>query len=738
MSNPNRRPMTRGFRKAALQNQTFLTPEIPASKLKKKQAHSIIPPKSQNFNSQASPNPFKADNNSLPFFQNPSPSYSEITSFPDLVTPTGTKLIKPDQRAFNSTGILLKKNQLKQISPKLVSSASFIPETPSKKPLTLVSTSPPKISFSLPLQTSDSSSFQTPPHSLIPPSLGKHPNSSVESLLSNKRRYISPCENPAFPSTPTHKPANYPSLLSQSFFQDDSPLSQQNPFFPLQENDLVNSDPITVNENSDSLSPQNLLSSFPNTFSAELKKSSLSFRPRNHSFATSEVETTFSSTSTLKAPTSFPNKAEPNVKHPKYHFQLHEINISNLQNLDHLDFLRPESPTSSSNLVYPQQQKIDSNNQFSDPETSPLIVPQERPQMPQILNNCATNFPHILSKQFFAKFSLFNSFSPISSHEYPFQPTPHDHCPVNESGYVDYYSFMFDELAQIGKGNFSNVYMSRSLEDGKTYAIKKSIKPFSGRKDRILKLKEVDILYHLLSASPQPHPNIATIYNCWEQFGLLYIQSELCDEGNLKSAFSQHFCSSPVPEPSIWKITSCVSTALAFIHEQGFIHLDIKPDNICITSKGEIKIVDFGHALHTCNLQSSFSPSQNVYYLDAFSEGDRVYLAPESLNPISNSSDVRLNSSRTIQITPAVDIFSLGLIILEMAANVVLPHNGPEWTALRDNDISSARLDPNSISTDLNTLLLSCLESDPKKRPSALTISNLDLAKSHYNSPLFP
>ena len=90
------------------------------------------------------------------------------------------------------------------------------------------------------------------------------------------------------------------------------------------------------------------------------------------------------------------------------------------------------------------------------------------------------------------------------------------------------------------------------------------------------------------------------------------------------------------------------------------MHLDMKPANILINFEGSLKIGDFGLA------QPCASHGVDV-------EGDREYMAPEMLKGRAGC--------------PA-DVFSLGLMVLEMAGNVVLPDNGPTWIALRSGDLS--------------------------------------------------
>ncbi|PWN46355.1 kinase-like protein, partial [Ceraceosorus guamensis] len=87
-------------------------------------------------------------------------------------------------------------------------------------------------------------------------------------------------------------------------------------------------------------------------------------------------------------------------------------------------------------------------------------------------------------------------------------------------------------------------------------------------------------------------------------------------------------------------------------------------------------------------------------------EGDRVYMAPEVM---------ARGQSGT-----AADIYSLGLIMLEAAGNVILPDNGEAWHKLRSDDTSD--VDLSAFSVSLVRLIKAMMASDPARRPSAKQI----------------
>ncbi|GAB0135716.1 hypothetical protein EsDP_00004043 [Epichloe bromicola] len=233
----------------------------------------------------------------------------------------------------------------------------------------------------------------------------------------------------------------------------------------------------------------------------------------------------------------------------------------------------------------------------------------------------------------------------------------------------------FDKVEQVGKGEFSTVYRvtklahpnafgtvtpsssaSRSPDKGQVFAVKKSRHSYHGPKDRETKLREAQILKALTHAE-----HVVQYIDDWEHNFHLYIQTEFCEEGTLDKFLGNVGRGGRLDDFRIFKILQDLCLGLREIHGAGFMHLDMKPANILVTFEGALKIGDFGLA----------QPCTSTAGVDV--EGDREYMAPEMLKGKAGQS---------------ADVFSLGLMTLEAAANVVLPDNGPTWIALRSGDLS--------------------------------------------------
>jgi hypothetical protein len=138
----------------------------------------------------------------------------------------------------------------------------------------------------------------------------------------------------------------------------------------------------------------------------------------------------------------------------------------------------------------------------------------------------------------------------------------------------------FDVISELGNGSFGNVYKVLSRLDGCMYAIKVAHRPAKGVADRDRMLKEVYALASLSDQADTATFHIVRYHQAWMEDHRLYIQTELCTT-TLQAEMQQ---AAPVPL-SLWRRYKClreILLALEFIHKNGMVHLDIKPENIFV------------------------------------------------------------------------------------------------------------------------------------------------------------
>ncbi|RPA79672.1 kinase-like protein [Ascobolus immersus RN42] len=194
---------------------------------------------------------------------------------------------------------------------------------------------------------------------------------------------------------------------------------------------------------------------------------------------------------------------------------------------------------------------------------------------------------------------------------------------------------------------------------GRTFAVKKFKQQYHGIRDRERKMEEVNILKAL-----GKNEHIIEYIDSWEEDRKIYIMTEYCEGGSLDRFLDEIGNKGRLDEFRVWKILLELCLGLSHIHNSGFIHLDIKPANVLISSEGALKISDFGMA-------SKWPAPAGIER-----EGDKIYIAPEILQGGKYDK-------------PA-DIFSLGLSMIEIAVNETLPPNGPLWQSLRKGDLTVA------------------------------------------------
>src|SRR5215467_5331323 len=154
----------------------------------------------------------------------------------------------------------------------------------------------------------------------------------------------------------------------------------------------------------------------------------------------------------------------------------------------------------------------------------------------------------------------------------------------------------------------------------------------------------------------------------------------------------------PLPEPDAVKIASHVCTALAYMHQQGVVHRDLKPQNIMLCNDGSIRIMDFGIARAENSRRLTF-----VGFTPAMGTPD--YMAPEQVR--GSRGDAR------------TDIYSLGAILYETATGET-PFGGDSAYVIMNARVTGDPAAPRKVNPKLTPVLeeiiLHAMERDPKRR----------------------
>jgi eukaryotic-like serine/threonine-protein kinase len=142
------------------------------------------------------------------------------------------------------------------------------------------------------------------------------------------------------------------------------------------------------------------------------------------------------------------------------------------------------------------------------------------------------------------------------------------------------------------------------------------------------------------------HPNIVTVIDRGSSDGHQFIVFEYVEGENLKQLLER---SGPLSVDRALELGIQIADALAFAHAHGLVHRDVKPQNVLIDSAGDAKVTDFGIA-RSLDVEEGVTQTGTVL-------GTSNYLSPEQAGGEP--------------VTPATDIYSLGVVLYELLTGEV-------------------------------------------------------------------
>ncbi len=242
-------------------------------------------------------------------------------------------------------------------------------------------------------------------------------------------------------------------------------------------------------------------------------------------------------------------------------------------------------------------------------------------------------------------------------------------------------------IRPIGAGAMAKVILARNLETNQDVALK--LVPVGEKDNKNLKYRfEQEFRLH----SSLRHPNIITLYDRFFHDGRMVLAVEYINGESLASRLER----GPIPLRQALFFALQVAKALSYLHHRDLVHRDIKPGNILLTNKGEVKLLDMGLAK---NLKDPVDYTQMGTVL-----GTPQYMAPEQ--------------ARTPHLVDGrADIYSLGVTLYHMITGR-LPYRGTRNEILsllrgKAYDIGIKRL---TIPQEVKELLQKMLAHNPKDR----------------------
>ena len=174
------------------------------------------------------------------------------------------------------------------------------------------------------------------------------------------------------------------------------------------------------------------------------------------------------------------------------------------------------------------------------------------------------------------------------------------------------------------------------------------------------------------------HPNIVTIHDVGKAGDVVFMAMEYIEGVELRTLIGE---GQPLRVAQALSIAAQIAEGLAYAHQRGVVHRDVKPANIMVLANGPVKITDFGIA----RMRGSRDLTQTGMLL-----GSPKYMSPEQV--IGKRADHRS------------DIFSLGVILYEMLCGAA-PFNGENVTALMYQIVNFVPPAPSSVNEAVPEML---------------------------------
>jgi serine/threonine-protein kinase len=258
----------------------------------------------------------------------------------------------------------------------------------------------------------------------------------------------------------------------------------------------------------------------------------------------------------------------------------------------------------------------------------------------------------------------------------------------------------FELTSVISDGGMARVYRGIDRSSGQTVAVKIPFMKYESDAGSFSRFEREEKIGALLN-----HPSILRVVPAPGK-SRLYLVTEYLEGQTLSELLAQV---KVLPLDDAVRIMSRILEAVEYMHEQGVVHRDLKPQNIMVCNDGSLRIMDFGIAKEADGRKISFSGFSPTM-------GTPDYMAPEQVR--GQGGDVQ------------TDIYSLGAILYEMTTGSV-PYQGDNAFIVMNARLSGDPVAPRKLRPEipaaLEEIILHAMERDPGNRFLSVTGFKSDL-----------